>query len=60
VDAGKVSEHIFNDFSTKGLHVGYGGGIRIWGSKGMNAIFEIANSRDGIRVYFVLGKGMVD
>lgn len=59
VDAGKVSDHIFDDFSTRGLHVGYGGGIRIWGDKGMAAKFEIANSRDGIRLYFVLGKGTV-
>ena len=38
------------------LHVGYGGGMRIWGQNGMIAKFEIGNSKDGIRLYFVLNK----
>lgn len=59
VDAGKVSEDIFKDFSTKGFHVGYGTGIRIWGEKGMVAKFEVAKSPNGIRLYFTLGKGII-
>lgn len=57
-DAGKVSEDIINDFSTDDLHVGYGGGMRIWGQSGMIAKFEIGNSKDGIRLYFELNKGL--
>ena len=59
IDAGKVSKDIFAHPLTKELHWGYGGGIRIWGDKGMIAKIEIAKSRDGIRVTFVLGKGVV-
>lgn len=58
VDAGKVSEDIFEDFSTKDFHVGYGGGMRIWGFKGMVAKFELGKSKDGIRFYFVLSKAI--
>lgn len=59
IDAGKVSEDIFAHSLTRGLHYGYGAGIRIWGEKGMIAKIEIAKSRDGFRVSFVLGKGVV-
>jgi len=59
VDAGKVSSNIFKEFNFSDFHVGYGGGLRLWGEKGMIAKIEIAWSKNGVRFYFVLGKGII-
>lgn len=56
LDAGQVSEDIFNDFSIQDFHVGYGGGLRVWGEKSMIARFEVGKSKDGFRFYFALFK----
>jgi outer membrane protein assembly factor BamA len=53
-DAGKVADDIFDEFNTKDFHVGYGGGIRLWGPGGLITKFEIGKSKDGIRLYLVL------
>lgn len=59
IDAGKVSPNIFRKFTFSDFHIGYGGGLRLWGDKGMIAKMEIAWGKDGVRIYFVLGKGII-
>ncbi|MCH8291544.1 BamA/TamA family outer membrane protein [Candidatus Poribacteria bacterium] len=54
VDVGQVAGDIFSDFSTDDLEVGYGGGVRIWGSEGLISTFVVGKSSDGFRFYFGL------
>jgi hypothetical protein len=58
VDAGKVAPNIFRDFSDVKTHVGYGGGITVWGRQGITADFTFAWSDEGFRFYFNLNPGL--
>jgi len=58
VDAGKVAPNIFRDFSDVKTHVGYGGGITVWGRQGITADFTFAWSEEGFRFYFNLNPGL--
>ena len=53
VDAGKVSEDIFDEF-TDHFHVSYGVGIRVWSRRGLITGLEIGWSADEIRIHFGL------
>ena len=54
VDAGKVSQNIFDELNLDDYHTGYGAGIRIWGKKGLITKMEIGKSKDGYRFQLVL------
>ena len=53
VDGGKISHNIIDEFSLDGFKIGYGGGIRFYGSEGPMAKIEIGKSKEGFRIYFV-------
>ena len=52
VDAGQVSHNIFN--SSDDIQVTFGGGVRIWNSRGLIASIQLGKSKDGYRLYFSL------
>ena len=54
VDAGQVSEDMFNGVTWRDFQMGYGIGIRFLGGEDVIAKFEISNSREQLRVYFEL------
>ena len=54
IDAGKVSQDIFNDNSRNDFNVSYGTGIRIWNLGGLVSKLEIGWSADGMRIHFGL------
>ena len=53
VDAGRVSQNVFSD-NFDDMHVGIGGGLAVFTSKGRFIQFQIGKSKDGYRLYFVL------
>ena len=54
VDAGQVSNDIFNNFRTDKMQFGYGIGWRLWNSSKLVATLEFAFSKERFRVYFEL------
>jgi outer membrane protein assembly factor BamA len=53
VDAGNVYDNIEN-FRSKHIDVGWGGGLRVYSGSGLIATVEVAKSREEWRFYFVL------
>lgn len=53
-DAGQVSKNIFEDFSIRNFHVGFGGGIRLFSRNNVILQMLVGKSRDGIRFYLIL------
>lgn len=54
IDAGQVSQDIFNNFSLKDFHVGFGGGVRLYSRNGFILQMVLGKSKDGFRFYLVL------
>jgi len=54
IDAGKVTQDIFNDNSENNFNVSYGTGIRFWNREGLVSKLEIGWSADGMRIHFGL------
>lgn len=54
IDAGQVSNDIFNNFRKDKMQFGYGIGWRLWNSKKLVATLEFALSKERFRVYFEL------
>jgi len=58
LDGGRVSNNIFNDFSSKDFNVGYGGTLNIWGKESLITQLAVGISKDRIRLYFSLNTGL--
>jgi outer membrane protein assembly factor BamA len=54
IDVGQVSENIFQEFSLKDLHVGFGGGFRLFSYNGRILQVLLSKSKDGFRLYVML------
>lgn len=56
LDSGQVSSDIFDDFSLKDFHTGYGAGINVWGSKSISVQAMIGVSDERLRYYLSWNK----
>jgi len=54
IDAGQVSQNIFDNFSIKDFHVGFGGGICLFSRNGRILQMLLGKSKDRLRFYLVL------
>jgi len=54
IDAGQVSQNIFDNFSIKDFHVGFGGGICLFSRNGRILQMLLGKSKDRFRFYLVL------
>jgi outer membrane protein assembly factor BamA len=54
VDAGQVSNNIYQNFRAENFQFGYGIGWRLWNSKDLIATLEFALSSERFRIYFEL------
>ena len=55
-DGGQVASSITDEFDFGEFQFGYGGGVRVWGAGGVYSSLAVANSDDGLRLYFGLNQ----